>query len=267
MLTLSSWIMRAVAVYLTLTWAAVLAIDFLRAYDRPRLVWPQFFFEGAPTEWLQWGCLAGCILTTAFLWGRASAAGHAHAGAYAVWAFGFSIMLIEDAGNIRHLVGNKLVGMIADEAGVARTAKTVFELSFYSLLGLLMAWPLLRHGRRLPFQPRALALVATGYAAYALAAASSATRTVGNWYATAGDRLLRPFDIHSSAAWQRFDTQVTAQFDEGPMMHAGYWLMDNLLEETVELIAASTLLAGLLTLGAAQLALSAASRPHAAAPA
>ena len=113
-----------------------------------------------------------------------------------------------------------------------------------------MSWPFLRYGLQIPFQRRSFLLILSGYAAYFVAAASSATRYMGDWYVHAGGVVLQAFDTAGHASWTRMEENVSGR--EAPLDRMEFWLMDYLYEESIELIGAGCLLAGFLSLAAAQ---------------
>ena len=246
----SAWVLRTVLAYLAVVWALVVAIDFAQLVARPTLLWWSLFHEAAPTEMLQWLCLAGAVLTAAHLWGRGAGMGWPQAAAYGVLAVGLAVMLLEDAGNIRHRVGRIVFIDLLGHATASSVAKNLFELCFYSALAGLMVWPFLRHGRRMPLGLRAAALLLAGYAAYALAAFTSATRYIGDWYVRAGG-AIRTATGAEGPAWDALADELAGR--PWPAVTVEFWIMDGLVEETLELIGAGCLLAGLLALAAAQL--------------
>ena len=254
MTRLSHWVLRAVLTYLVVVWLAVLAFDFLQIIQLRSLIWLRLFSEGYPTEWLQWFCIAGCLITAAYLWGRCGAMDVRHGAAYGFLAAGFAIMLIEDAGNIRHRMGAILLLNVLGLDSAGGLPKNLFELTFYSTLGMLMLWPFLRYGRRLPFNGRAAGLILAGYLAYLVAAGSSATRYVGQWYERTGSAIIDMAGVSGYPSWARMTAELQDRGREYPLDSLGFFLLDFAVEETLELIGAGCLLAGLLTLGAAELA-------------
>lgn len=209
--------------------------------------------EGRPIEWLQWFCLAASVITAGYLWGCLAASGKKYAIAYGVLAVGIAVMLIEDAGNIRHHAGNFMVVWLVGADATNAIAKNIFELFFYGLLGALLVFPFLRFGLSLAFSARAFKLIVISYVAYGIAAVSSATSYFSHWYAVLGRRVIDLTSVDSAPSWQNLEMVVEDRI--WPYSEVGFWLMDYLYEESFELVGAFCLLAGLLALGAEELKL------------
>ena len=241
----SSFVVWGVAGYLVLTWALVFVWDFSGLIDHHTLAWAFLFSEGSPTEWLQWIALAGCVLTCGFLWGRAQTLGRPYAPFFGILGMGLCLMLIEDAGNLRHGL-SKLV--LVDFLGLPGRglAKSMMDLVVYSALAGLMVAPFVLYLRQLRPGMRASVLFLSGYAAYGLAAFSSASAYVGNWYARVGNDIIAAtgIDIDARLSWTRMAEHVA----EGTRPDLGFWMMDFLYEESLELLGAGMILAALLSL-------------------
>jgi hypothetical protein len=90
-------------------------------------------------------------------------------------------------------------------------------------------YALLRYGKHLRSQVESLVYVLAGFGFYAMAGMSSATRNWGAWYAKAGVRIQETFGL-------RVPDGMTPE-------RYGHWLVDSLLEETLELFGAMFFLA------------------------
>ena len=166
---LSNAVLMIVLTYLAVVWALVVLADFLELIQIGRnvVLFYYIFNEGYPTEWLQWACLAGCVIVSGFLWGRLSAGADMQksvAAAFGFWSFGFALMLMEDAGNIRHgLAGFIGVTFFPDDQGRSQLFyRGMAELTIYAALGFLLLWPLVRYWKRLPFLQARIAVPAVG---------------------------------------------------------------------------------------------------------
>ena len=241
----SSFVVWGVTGYLVLTWALVFVWDFSGLVDHRTLAWAFLFSEGSPTEWLQWIALAGCVLTCGFLWGRTQTLGRSHAPFFGILGAGLCLMLIEDAGNLRHGLSKLVLENLLGLPGRG-LAKSVMDLVVYAALAGLMVAPFVLYLRKLRLGLRASMLFLTGYAAYGLAAFSSASAYVGNWYARVGNDIIAAngIDIDARLSWSRMAEQVAL----GTRPDMGFWLMDFLYEESLELLGAGMILAALLSL-------------------
>jgi hypothetical protein len=222
----------AVTIWLVLGWAAFLAIDLFDLGGSRALIagleQPQTYFhlygEARPTEWLQWACLGFGAVAAGVVAGRLLER-HPTAGVtWAVFAAGMAVLLIEDAGNPRLRVAEYGERLAGPAAGL------VAELAVYALVALLPVLAAIRsRGYLLRFAPGHRYLLA-GYAAYAVAAGASATRSL--WYERAGDAL--------------FGDRLLPLTHEG-VDRSSFFALDHLVEESVELVGAALLLAGALT--------------------
>ena len=198
---------------------------------------------------LQWFFLSGCVICAGFLWGRLSTVGDKlAASAFAFWSFGFALMLMEDAGNLRHTMTRVLTGLFYSDAdGMSRmVVRGIQELGIYALLGFLLLWPLIRYRGEIPFSTRARRFILAGYVFYAVAAVSSASRHFGNWYVEAGGLIRRMTGTDQSALWLAFEARTLSSQSQVWHQTLNFHLMDYMLEESLELIGATCLLVGLL---------------------
>ncbi len=243
----SEFPVRLAVILLASAWLLVILADLggLHVVDSP--FWFRLFAEGAVVEWFQWFFLAGCVIASAFLWGRAAASGRDHARAFALLAIGFAIMLIEDSGNLRHRIGNSIVYAIYGDFEKPETllAKNAFEMAFYVLIASCVMLPVLRLWPRLRDAAMLRRFLGAGVACYFVAAASSATSGFGYWYEAVGSRLLAlaPADPQDwSALKERLEDNAF------PYTEFGHTFMDTLYEESLELLGAAFLLAFLVRL-------------------
>lgn len=242
----SSLVLWGILGYMLGTWLLVFVWDFSGLIDHRTLGWALLFSEGSPTEWLQWSALAAGALTCGYLWGRSEAIGKPYAPFFAILGVGLCLMLIEDAGNIRHGLSRLILGNILGLPGGTGPAKSVLDLIVYTALASLMIAPFLLYARRLRPRRREGLLFAFGYAAYGLAAFSSASAYVGNWYVRFGNALIEAsgIDMDARLSWSRMAEAMA----DGLRPDMGFWLMDFLYEESLELIGAGLILAALLSL-------------------
>lgn len=256
--------------FLALGWAAVIAIDFLNVFDAQGrvtaglmplpLLWHELFSEGKVAEKLQWAALATGFLAfgTVALKFREGPLDPFRYRYALMLSFGLLLMLIEDSLNFRHVVVDSYFPIFfGDESTNPRsTHRLIWELSFYSLLSLLMVLPFLAFWRRGIWQGTGLRLLTLGYLVYGLAGFSSAMRRLGDWQERLGHWIIAKLELAELPAWQDSLNRMEYWRQQSPdYTHSlGYLLTDHLIEESVELIAATLLLMGLLILRGQSLA-------------
>jgi hypothetical protein len=231
--------------YLVVTWILVAMIDFANVNDfrgawaerfpEEPLVFMWFFNEARLTERLQWLLLSGALLAAAGLCVVCYARGlTSHGRTFFIGVIGLMVMLFEDSLNLRHALYFDLVmPVLFDEPTLIHPLRSVTELAVYSVLGAAMLVFFLRVVGLARGAPPAFAFLVLGYVMYALAAGASATRYFGNWYEALGGwvaALLAP---------ELSEIYATTTLD--PHYTVGFWLMDSLVEESLELVGASAL--------------------------
>lgn len=230
-------------IYLGVAWALFLMVDVLNVAGAQEaaarrlavpITWYYLFQEGGATEILQWLLLGGSGLTGAFLAGLLSREDR-DSGAHIFWALmalASVLMLIEDAGNPRHYLAS-LAGMSVS-SHLRQTMVTLVEMGYYSLLASVPLYALWRH-RSAAFKiPRVRRYLILGYLAYATASIASATRHLGEWYSAAGQLMhqLLGGNLLIPPGWDAYTLN--------------FFLVDWLVEESVELLGAAALFASAL---------------------
>lgn len=228
---------------LALAWAAVILVDLaglvdledrLRREGREPVFWLVVFGEGGPVEKAQWFVLGSAAVAAAYLAGVLR--GRGQRGAARFWtilAVGLLLMLIEDAGNVRHHLGS-YVGLFTDELSREHRVAVALERTLLWVIGAVLLFALL-YRRELPWRSRPTRrLLCGGYAAYGAAALGSVTRDFFSWYERAGDAVLAAFggrlgEISAAAKARGLAT--------------GHELIDSVFEESLELLGATLLCA------------------------
>lgn len=244
----SPWIALGFAVFVVaLGWALTGIVDamnyggsrdwLLRSDLEPSAVWIQMFTEASLVEWTQWVLLALFTVAAGIVGGALSMKGMRRgAGFWKLMSFAGGLMVIEDAGNIRHAIVEVLTQFRVPTVGFVGT-NVLIEAIVFALIGLVPLYAVVRYGGVLRGRGPVLGLLAAGVVAYGVAVGASATRYVNASYEQAGawvretifaDRLVIP-DYNS------WDPQV---FD--------FFLMDYLVEESIELLGVGLLLASVL---------------------
>jgi len=199
-----------------------------------------FFNEGRLAETLQWLLLSVALVVAVALafqaWRRGDLRG---VGTYTVGGSGLLVMLLEDAINLRHELYFRIMMPLRYDERVLKSAyRSLVELGVYGLLGGLMLLFFVMLLPRIRTHRKTLRLISVGYVFYALAAVLSASRYFGNWYERMGGWIIQGID----PGLQEFYVQHVGD----PNYELGFWLMDSLVEESLELIAALSLATALL---------------------
>ena len=202
-------------------WALVYAVDVLNMFDvaSQRGLWWHLFRNRGPVEWLQWLFLSATFLLAAFLAGRASERNdRTEMIFWLLISVGFTLMLIEDAGDPRHLSA----GYINEFTGLHRRyVETVYFM--FIAAPLVYAW--IRYRDVLLKYAATRLYVFAGGLLYGLAAVGSAMREYRSFYYVIGDWLT---EIVTSNAIP------------------GFFLIDFVLEESVELLGGALLFCAVL---------------------
>jgi hypothetical protein len=193
--------------------------------------WVHLFGEANPIEWLQWALIGTLIVVSAQQSGQSDALSDRSGRIF--WlliAVGATMMLMEDAGNVRHrlVVWAEMTGVIDAESRM----NLLVEAVWFAGIAAVFAWAALRHARQVQFPKRALAYGFFGVAFYAVAVLSSATRDLGDWYERAGAAVssyIYGGNLALPTDW------ATAE--------AHHFFMDYVYEESLELFGAGFLLA------------------------
>lgn len=205
--------------------------------------WYHFFADAQTVEIPQWIALSLSVLTCGFIAGKESEKNNFRNSRFFIFiGIGLSIMVLEDSGNFRHVISHYM-SLLFNQHGLRSPVKTLTELSIYFVLGLLMVVPILKYLKGLNLNKKALALLFGGYTAYFLASAMSATRNMFTWYDKAGEILINILPLSTPDVWENTASSLENHAGYFPL---GYYFMDFLIEESLELIGASLILAFLL---------------------
>lgn len=220
--------MLVCCLFLLLAWSLVIAVDIYGPPIDPGAghIWPLLFNRG-PVEFAQWFALAWAIVVFAF------SAGRIHRDtAPRVYAFvslisvGLSLMLIEEAGDIRHTI------RIWTSSWHPTDLTGLIEPLYFAALAAIPVYTVLRYGGPLLRNPRTRAYLLIGVSTYGLAAGMSAVepwfqplRQIGYFFheVLPGSNLVVPPDVEADF-WYLL-------FADGP------------IEETLELLGAVSFLA------------------------
>lgn len=249
--------------YLILGWAAVITIDVLNVFDAQNwltaglnplpLLWYELFSEASPAEMLQWAALAVSfiVFATVALQLRKQSDWHRYRFA-AMLSLGLLLMLIEDFLNLRHVVVDHYFPLVFGEPSTypRRTYRLIWELIFYTFLSVLMVIPFVVFWLKGVWHGTGLRILTVAYLIYGFAGFSSALRRVGDWQERLGYWLIERLNLAELPAWAESLSRMERwrELSSGYTHTLGYLLTDHLIEESIELIAATLLVTALLSL-------------------
>lgn len=231
--------MAVVATLVTLAWVVFVAVDLL-GLTRPRLeetAW-LLLFNDRPVEWLQWLLQGGAILSAGFIAGRLTSEEDRGLRAFLlVLAGGLVFMLFEDAGDARHEISGYVRQGFGDDL-LGLPYRVVSDVPYLMVVAALPIYAVLRYGRDAWRSPSSRPYLVTGFALYALAGGASSLRHLGGLYISIGaavDRVLFAgrFPVPSAMTQDR----------------AHFFVIDAVFEESIETMAAASLLAAILAIG------------------
>jgi hypothetical protein len=244
---LDRWVLGGILAYLSAALVASLTCDVLVSWHplMDRVGYPVWYIlhrEAGPTENLQWLSLGLSILCCGVLAGLGVARAalgrvRMNSAGWLVLGFGLVLLIMEDAGNVRHVMREQVVFVL--NTPVEATALVV-ELIIYTVFSLVMLLGLALTWRQWICPGGAWKRILLGFAAYGVAGFASATRNVGDWYVVAGGRLITWLGMTDDVRWTTFAGIA------GGLRETGFYLMDLMLEESLELLAVGLILSSLL---------------------
>lgn len=240
-------VMYGAVLYIVLAWAAFILIDAQNLWGlrdamiNSRManpsIWYHLFRWNGFTEILQWLALAGGTLTAAYIAGQMRV--HKYMGPAIFWglmAITQMLILVEDAGDPRHTIALYMRSVFPNVP--ALVVSTVVELIYFALLGGIPLYALLRHGRYTWSLPVSRKYLLAGFLLYGSVAFSSGTRYIYDWFGQTGHKL------HVLVTGGRVDLVKPLGWD---LYLTNFYLMDNLVIESIEVIGASALFCAALT--------------------
>lgn len=225
------------------SYTAVLLVDILRLF-RPEFLdgllvpflWDYLFREASLIEFFQWLFLAGFSLTAAYTAGVREGEEKKFWGLLAVSG---SLMLIEDAGNIRHFI-------IRDLLSLSWNMLNVLETAIFGVIALPLITALLLYRER-PFQQETVRkLLVLGVIFYGFAAFLSGPADLTGLNDSLGDSIKSVTDWMSGGQLSEVYSEVDEDIkDRRPTgyMDVSARFVDFLVEESLELLGATFLFA------------------------
>ena len=232
-------VMIAASSLVALAWVLFLVIDIGGWLSLPngRVAWRELFND-RPVEWAQWLLQGAAILTAGFTAGRIAREEHRGLRTFLLLlGAGLVLMLFEDAGDARHVISNYVAAVFGTEV-LGLPHRVVSDVPYFLVIAALPVYAIVRYGRDAWSAPTARPYLISGYGLYALTAGGSGIRYLGDLYTSFGagiDRLLFA---------GRFPVPSGSQQDV-----AHFMLVDSVLEESLETLAAASLMAAILAVG------------------
>jgi len=239
--------------YLLLSWSAWYLVDIRNWLGLRELIifkeilgpmageqvplWWFIFKEAGPTEIFQWGALLSTCLGSLILSRHLRELGLVKPGLFwRLMSLVALLMFLEDAGNFRHLISYLVVWLAGMdwESTAGMYLRNMLELSYFGILAAVPVYGLLRYFIVIVKALQSFGYLITGYFFYGIAVLASGTRFFDEWYAAAGTLLHEFMKNHARGEFLQVGTEVL------PME---FWLMDFMVEESLELIGAGALLA------------------------
>jgi hypothetical protein len=230
-------IVVAMVAVLAVAWTAMLVVDVLGWVTIPGAepLW-MHLFNNRPVEWVQWLLLGWAILQAGFVAGRLPDDERRLRGFVLLLGAGLVLMLFEDAGDARHVLSDYVEAALGSTI-LGLPHRVVADVPYFAVIAILPMLAVLRFGRDAWRSPTARRYLLLAYGLYAVAAIGSGLRHLGGLYMRVGgalDRLLLA---------GRFPPP-----DGGSRWEAAFWLMDSVVEETIESVAAAAMLAVMLAI-------------------
>jgi hypothetical protein len=159
-------------------WLLVFLVDVHDLFREPP-AWPHLF-NSRPVEWSQWFVLAATVAAAAYASARVPQP--EAASFFILLAVATGLMLIEDAGDIRHVISDYAVA-IRGARTLGVPTETLSDLAYFAALSATPVYALMRYGRGVWVVPRARVFMCWGYGLYALAAIGSGLSGMGLYLA------------------------------------------------------------------------------------
>lgn len=207
-------------------------------------LWDYLFTEGGPVEILQWLLIGLFGLAAGYLAGLLRAKERLRSSRFwFLFALLAVLMIMEDAGNVRHFLTERAVLLFYDDM----LYRSITELIYFGLIAFLPLTALIKYRYQLFRHRRTAAFLLVGCFFYAVAVGMSGTRDIGFWYQTAGGviyDLSLEFGGEKLLALYEETDEILASMGQ---IEIRYRMMDYLVEESLELLGAAFLWAASLS--------------------
>ncbi len=201
-------------------------------------LWNYLFSEGGPVEIFQWLFIGLFMMTSSYIAGI-SVTNDKKSGVkfWFLFAILAVLMIMEDAGNVRHFLTVRGILLFRDEM----IYRSITELTYFGLMALIPVYALIRYREVILEDKKTALIMFFGCAFYGLAVAMSGTRDIRFWYQTAGN-IIYEWSLEFGgdellALYENADHFLA----EGGYISIRYRFMDFLVEESLELLGAAFL--------------------------
>lgn len=173
--------------WIALAWMIFLAIDIYGWVDfgMNRPAW-MLLFNDRPIEWTQWFLFVFAIAGAGYLAGRLDEARQAMvARFFFVFAIGLGLMMIEDAGDIRHVLSREVERVFGSEIFGVRH-NFVVEAPYFLAIASVPLYALIRYGKYVWEYTTTRTYLLIGFAFYGIASVGSAVSNLAHSYVAVG---------------------------------------------------------------------------------
>ena len=229
-------IITIILIWLAIAWLGVLAVDIYGwvdpGLDRP--LW-RLLFNDRPIEWTQWFLLVFAIAASGYLAGRLDSERRGKvARFFFLFAIGLGLMMIEDAGDIRHTLSREVERLFGSRI-LGFRHNFIVEVPYFAAIASVPLYALAKYGKYVWEYTRTRYYLIVGFVLYGMAAVGSALSNVAHSYVFIGALI----DI--ALFGERLPTL------EGRSQGFTYFLFtDSAVEESIELLAITAFVAALL---------------------
>lgn len=219
-----------ISIWLLFAWFLFLANDILSLLDlgSNRPIW-DLMFNDRPIEWTQWFLLAFAIICASYISGREKNKGIS--SFFFLLAVGLGLMLIEEAGDIRHVISSEVLKSFGEKP-LGINYRVLSDIPYFTALSIVPVYAVLKYGKNIWKFSKTRTYLIISVSIYATAAIASGLRHFNDFYVRLG-------------AW--IDSNLFQNKFPVPDYFSQEWshflLVDSVLEESIELMAATFMLA------------------------
>ncbi len=211
----------------------------------PNLFWIYAFTEASIVENFQWMNLIISFIISLLLYFIIYFNNLTSTKKWVFLPIGLLVLYFEDKYNTRHVISEIIydfssfenMSLIEFQSCYYGTIIELFIYTIYGFIMLIALWKILA----VEYFHKHKKYFIIGYLLYAIAAVISASRHLFNWYDIIGSKILNKIISGFDVTWSAED--ILFQHNS-----LGFWFMDFVLEESLELLASSLILGGVIHL-------------------
>lgn len=222
------FLLGLIITWLLLAWILFLGHDIYYWFDLGvnRPVWT-LLFNDKPVEWTQWFLLAFATAMSGYLAARLDAEGRRYAARFFfIFAIALGLMLIEEAGDIRHVISGEVHRLIDGDTILGLPYRSMTDLPYFAALAAVPLYAFARYGRYVWQAASTRPYFITGTILYAIAAISSGARYIGDLYVRMGMWINDHIFLGRFPSAHDHDQETTYLM-----------IIDSPIEETIETLA------------------------------